>query len=245
MGGINELSHWPIPAWRYKYFCPNAGSGGEPYCANEVSSPVKVFNTDSFTLGTYVNQGTTDSEKYPDVAMQSWRFTGNERRMEGCDGKAYLGHVGKDCGISQDYTAVAQGLFVSSPKDENGIIQSTIHTERNTGLRFDYRDVWQLNRQVAGNVFVPLFWMERRPEGIKLREEMNFKALKTYGGDMMLFVAIGYSIYVVSYFILLYMFFYFSTCVEVCNDRKKKRLYTGLYMMEIPCLKIKVICFIL
>lgn len=218
---ILELNHWPLKPWDYSYFCPFSDADG---LCRKVSRKILVFNPDSFSLSFYDNKGDAPSEKYPDLEMNMWKYDSAFRRTEGCDGYVNLGTLGKDCGIPSEYTFYGRGLFLSSPKGSQGeALHSEIYVERTTGLRFDYRDVWQLNRQITSDYYHPLLWVDRKSEANKIDDTtMQFSAFKTYGSDIVIYVLIGYMILNTCTALLLIMGLKGMTCMAFCDMMNKE-----------------------
>merc|ERR1712046_24381 len=91
------------------------------------------------------------------------------------------GHQGKDCGVPGEY-AYAGGHFVSAPlaSGTGEPMHSEIHSERATGLRQDYLNVWQMNRRIflrnsndeKASAFLPLLWIQLQPLLSKLNQDL-------------------------------------------------------------------------
>jgi hypothetical protein len=213
---IFELGHWPVVGWKFNAFCPD--------CLKNL--PVIVFNSQYFLRSVFENTGSDGaSERYPDLEFYVWKRTKYVRRVEGCAGIT-VGSRGKDCSIPMEYVFVGQGMYVSSPYSSEDIpVASEIHVEKVTGLRFDFLDTWQVNHHVKiqeKDVFVPVFWVQRRPALLKLDDSLQFSKLKSYGGDVMELCLIAWIIYVIFNIATIVGFFYGISCVDYCADAKAR-----------------------
>jgi hypothetical protein len=216
-----ELGHWPLVAWKFGLYStvkdyPNQGSG-EPL-------PVTIFNSETFSRTIFDNTGSDGgSEKFPGVEIQVWKARLHIRRDICKD--LHLGSQEKDCNIPADYVFIGQERYLSFPMSVDGApMKSEIHSERVTGLRFDYLDVWQINRKISmsDSDMIPMYWIQRQPMTLKLDEKLQFSILKSYGGDTLTMVAVAWVAYIISYFIWLGMLFYGNSCVDFCKDSSNR-----------------------
>lgn len=105
---------------------------------------------------------------------------------------------------------------------DNGEVSmpSVMLSEKTTGLRIDYQILWQMNIRILiqepsgqnEHLFVPMYWVERRPAMYKLGEHLEFASLKDYGDSLAMYVLISWLIYVISYLAFLFLFFNSSSC---------------------------------
>lgn len=221
-----ELGHWPMPAFNSKLYCPSGSAGGaDNNCLREVPLSIVVFNPESFTRTIFDNSGDAKNEKYPDLEIQLWKATAYLRREEGCQ-KMTLGSKGKDCDVPNDYVFVGGSFFLSSPKPTGDAkLMNEIHSERVTGLRFDYLDAYQMNHRITAagkDLYVPLFWKQQEPAMLKLNEALQFSELKGYGGSLLTTSFICYAIYLSFYFGFCFLFLYGLSCPEFVMDVSNK-----------------------
>lgn len=230
---VLELGHWPIPAWDYQRHCP--ADGLDTSCLNEKPRQVIVFNPETFSRGIFSNSGNVALDKFPDVEFQLWRSAGYKRRDEGCNSQGLLlGHQGKDCSVPPEFVFVGDGLFLSSPRPSgaDAALLSEIHSERVTGLRFDYLNVWQINRRLLlrksnteqVDTFLELFWIRQQPMTMTINADLQFPALKDYPMSMVeLIIPLGV-LYTLTYALIIVIMMYSSTCIGYLNAREAETL---------------------
>jgi hypothetical protein len=223
--GAFELGHWPMVAWKYGLYCP-AVTDEQDECISD-PRPLIIFHPETFTRTIFYNSGRDgDSEKFPDLDLFVWKAQQYVRR-DIC-GDSSIGSQEKDCGIPQKYVFIGHERYASFPESlEGAAYSSEVHSERVTGLRFDYVDFWQINQRMMmqngeGAQFVPLFWVQRQPVTIKMNENLQFSVLRTYGGSMLRLAAVAWVVYLVAYFGWLAAFFYGISCVDFCKHAEEK-----------------------
>lgn len=209
--GIFELNHWPLKAWEYEPYCPKGDFDAR---CTEQNRAVAVFSPDAYSLQNFVNQGDTAAEKFPDLQIQLWKAIGRVRRVENCGGAVQLGSQGKDCGVPAQYAFVGPDLFVSSA----GAVDE-ISSERVSGLRFDFLETFQINRRLTSDYFLPLFWVERKPQPLKLKEELLFSEFKGYASGLGGNIIVAWIIYTAGQLTFIGQFFWGITCVAYCKAR--------------------------
>jgi len=211
-----ELGHWPIPAWHYPNWCLKGSSDGA--CWRE-DPEIIIFDPEISSRAFFANTGDGTTEKFPDLDIQLWKHVRYARREEGCLTVSF-GSQGKDCGVPAGYAFVADGLFVSSPlsSKDGASLRSEIHSEKTTGLRFHYLNVYQISRRMKlkenGDTFVPLFWVQEQPTVFKVNEVLQFSALKGYPGEMLTLMLINFFLYMCLFGLTCALFFYGMSCVD-------------------------------
>jgi len=221
------VAHWPLVPWKYlEYSFPPKYS-------------IILFNPETFVPSEYKNTGDGSLEKYPDVNFWLWKAV---KVLGSCDDMLSLGD-GKDCDappgyVNVDFTKALTGnkfinlLYVSLPRGDDGSASSQaaspeIYSEIISGLRIEFFDSWQINAHIrsldAGGRWVekyPLFWISRRPA------EKHFdrfsSEFQNYGLTMFTDSMIAWCLYILSFFVMLYMFFYGMTCVDYMTNITKQ-----------------------
>merc|ERR1712196_309765 len=133
----------------------------------------------------------------------------------GCE-RVGIGHPGPDCAVPKEFVTVGSNLLVSWPRLRDEALHSVIHSETVTGLRMDYRNVWQLNRRMLSQttsklkaqIILRLFWIQQTPVSNLSMGDLQFSELKSYGETIMLRVLICYVLYLCVNFLVYVLFFY-------------------------------------
>merc|ERR1712224_840237 len=121
-------------------------------------------------------------------------------------------------GIDEKYAYMSPNMYISYPPEK----VCEVYSERTSGLRFDFLDVFQMNVKLTDTFFLPLVMVERKSGpimGEKLAEKLKFGEIKDYGMGIVTNAFIAWFIHAITQGIFVVQFLYGMTCMAFCKAR--------------------------